>query len=320
MRKFYPEQEIEAIRMYRAGSSMNSVAAHFGVSRPAIRALLRRHEEPLRPRNPPRPSRPREVVEGEVVKLRLEGIPVRNIATRVGATSTTVSEILIQRGLHTRLKRGENSTARRRFKPEQDQDLAQEYLNGVSITKLAQNYGCYPILVRNALLRVGVQMRRRGGNISPFATDPVFREKIRALWEQGATQTIIGKILGCSQAVVSRLLVRHFGIRCKPGGSRHGAWKGGRILDPHGYVRVLLSHDHHYTSMRTANGYVLEHRLRMAEYLGRALLKNEDIHHINGDKTDNRIENLQLRIGSHGSRVHYKCADCGSIRLVPVEV
>lgn len=67
-------------------------------------------------------------------------------------------------------------------------------------------------------------------------------------------------------------------------------WRGGRNITPDGYVRIYQPL--HPDSNKS--GYAYEHRIVMEFHLGRVLKSSEIVHHINCDKSDNRIENLQL--------------------------
>src|SRR3990167_3556597 len=85
----------------------------------------------------------------------------------------------------------------------------------------------------------------------------------------------------------------------KPKGAKHPSWKGGRY-NHDGYVRL-----------HSENGkQILEHRLVMEQVIGRPMLPTETIHHKNGIRSDNRPENLELRVGQHGKGSTIHCPTC----------
>ncbi|MFA5407118.1 MAG: HNH endonuclease signature motif containing protein [Candidatus Nanoarchaeia archaeon] len=89
-------------------------------------------------------------------------------------------------------------------------------------------------------------------------------------------------------------------------GSNNGSWKGGRRFK-NGYKEILCR-DHPYHDNK---GYVKEHRLVMEAHIGRYLLPSEIVHHINGDRLDNKIENLMLLSQSEHITRHNKKVDGG---------
>jgi len=84
-------------------------------------------------------------------------------------------------------------------------------------------------------------------------------------------------------------------------------WEGGRITR-NGYVFIFTPNHPSKGHTKHKDGltkYIAEHRLVIEEHLGRYLYPWERVHHKNGIKDDNRIENLELWVHGHpcGQRI-----------------
>lgn len=74
-------------------------------------------------------------------------------------------------------------------------------------------------------------------------------------------------------------------------GPDNNNWKGGRWRKKAGYVMIKVPN---HPRSPANSGYVFEHILVMEDNIGRNLLPGENVHHLNGIRDDNRIENLEL--------------------------
>lgn len=123
----------------------------------------------------------------------------------------------------------------------------------------------------------------------------ITKEDLEKLYHvEGLTQGQIAERFGVSLSCVSQWMKR-FGLRLteaqrakKIQGKRHVHHKGGKLS--RGY-KIIASRSH---PNATKNGGVCEHRLVVEQFLGRHLEKQEQVHHLNFVRMDNRIENFIL--------------------------
>lgn len=152
-------------------------------------------------------------------------------------------------------------------------------------------------------------------------------EQAKKMRSDGISYREIGKFLGVNQMSAYRALIRVGGdvpetefvkrIREKMT-VRNGVNPAARVSASGGYFQVRVADDDPMLCMARRNKarrfpYVLEHRLVLARKLGRPLTQEETVHHINGDRQDNRPENLELRVGRHGkgaTSAHCKTCTC----------
>lgn len=101
-------------------------------------------------------------------------------------------------------------------------------------------------------------------------------------------------------------------------GKLNPKWKEGNRIDNYGY-RIIWKPDHPFSD---SDGYVREHRLIIEQYIKRYLTTNEEVHHKNKNKLDNRIENLQIMTTGGHKLLHLienrknniskrLCSECG---------
>lgn len=136
-------------------------------------------------------------------------------------------------------------------------------------------------------------LREAGAKKASEIGKPVFRK--RDPWYYPHICPICGEEVWHQHKDIHRVCKKCAYIaRQTKSGENHPNWKGGRYPNPDGYILMQLEPDSAYYPMANDRGYILEHRLVVARHLGRCLLDSEIVHHINGNKADNRIGNLEL--------------------------
>lgn len=99
-------------------------------------------------------------------------------------------------------------------------------------------------------------------------------------------------------------------------GPNNPNWRGGRVIDPRGYVLIRVGKDHPLADVR---GYAYEHRLMAEEKEQRRLREGEEVHH-RGAKSDNRHEMIDVLPMLKHKEVHRKRTDLKPVDDLNFEV
>jgi len=181
-------------------------------------------------------------------------------------------------------------------------------LEGQTCKQIAETVNCHPRTIHSWLTKHNISRRKGGFNSMP--------EENKAGWlEQRRRWALENKDKMHPQGFRHSLATK---VKMSLGrqGERHPNWKGG-WQNWHGYVYIKLPQDNPYIGMVNANGYVLEHRLVVAQRLGRDLIEGEIVHHHNGVRNDNRFCNLALT--SRSNHPHHTLLKLAQSRIRELE-
>lgn len=193
--------------------------------------------------------------------------------------------------------------------------LKEQYVDGNrTLESIAQELGCNKGTVGRALRSFGIKSRKRTSKFPQLADynwlyhSYVIEKKglRRIAAEVGATPGVVREHL--KQKGIDRRNVREgmdvegrINVRL---GAKGANWKGGRKVLKTGYIYIYAPDNPNATK----SGYVFEHRLVMEEKIGRHLDSSEIVHHIDGNKSNNHPDNLELKTNGRHISEHFKAS------------
>jgi len=166
------------------------------------------------------------------------------------------------------------------------------YNSGLSTKNIAKTFHSSGATIWAYLHLAGVKFRPKG----KMSTSTISTKEMIKLYNNNHSLTHIAELANTNQSTVRLRLIQaktklrnqscaiklaiQIGRKSIKKGVNHPCWKGGRYIKD-GYVKISIG----------KGKYVAEHRMVWEKNRGK-LLKNQVVHHLNGIKTDNRIENL----------------------------
>lgn len=286
--------ERSIVSSYKEGSTLAAIAKEHGVHPTKIKSILVQNGCPIRKAI----DFPDEVKQ-EMLAKYLNGASLRSISRDYDTTHHLVSKVIHSLGYDTKAAIS-NNTSRLAIPIDKINEMIEEYKSGVGVIKLAKKYD----IDRHTVTRY---IKMFSDEVLDLRKVHIDSEAVIEEYEKTWSSEKAGKAFGISAwSVIKILNDNNVGVKSLEDRKLRAK------VDGNGYVYWYDSESPHANTA----GRVTEHRYVMGEHLGRRLYDDETVHHIDGNRQNNSIENLQLRKSNHGPGAVYACGDCGSYNII----
>lgn len=194
--------------------------------------------------------------------------------------------------------------------PLSEAELRKAYIeDGRTLKEMCDYIGVKsPVTVSKILTEKGIEViaDKKSARARLGLSKDDFKKFLEAEYATGKSMGDIGIDLGISPSAVRGLFERYeIGRRSntdflKRSPELNPNWHGGRRLSSGGYIEIYCP-DHPNANNRKC---VYEHQLVVEQHIGRYLLKDEVVHHLDGNKSNNDISNLILLTNPEHARLH----------------
>lgn len=230
----------------------------------------------------------------EIIRLYKNGSSVATIGIQFDISKNTISKFLYRCDVKMR-RRGKHVSELEKLKPHK-YEVIEMREKGFSVKSIARKFGISENAVSTFLYKYGVETRHRS-KLEPY------KDNIIRLYEkEGFTATDIARKFDVNKGTIGNFL------------RKHGVQINKIKRKTNSYIKISVSklsaeEQALYRPMMEAKRVIQVHRLVVARSLGRPLTHGEVVHHLNGVKDDNRLENLELRTPKSHRQVISECKE-----------